>query len=53
MIKSYIELDYKGKKMVVTYSKKRANKDQKEREKNIKKLLKKEGQKVGNLISNF
>lgn len=53
MIRGYREIDYKEKKMIVTYSKKRAKKDKIEREKNIKKLLKKEWQKVENLISNF
>lgn len=53
MIKWYIELDYKWKRMIITYSEKRAIKDKKDREKNIKKLLEKQWKNIDNLISNF
>ena len=53
MLTWYRELDYKWKRMIVTYSKKRAIKDRKDREKNIEKLLKKQWKKIDDLISNF
>ena len=54
MLEWYIELEYKNKKrMIITYSQNRANKDKKDRESNIEKLIKKEWQKVDKLISNF
>ncbi len=53
MLKWYLELDNKWKRMIVTYSKKRANKDKKDRDSNIQKLLKKEWQSVEKLVSNF
>lgn len=53
MIKWYIELKYKEKRMIVTYSQKRAIKDQKDRESNIEKLLQKQWQDIDKLVSNF
>lgn len=53
MIKWYIELEYNKKRMIITYSQKRAVKDQKDRENNIEKLLQKEWQSIDKLVSNF
>jgi hypothetical protein len=46
-------LEYKEKRMIVTYSQKRAIKDQKDRENNIEKLIQKQGQDIDKLVSNF
>lgn len=53
MVEWYVESDYKGKRLVVKYSKTRAEKDKREREKNIEKLKNKEGKDLKELVSNF
>jgi len=53
MLEWYIEAEYKEKRLVVKYSKIRAEKDKKDREKNIEKLKNKEWKDLKDLVSNF
>lgn len=53
MLEWYIEAEYKEKRLVVKYSKLRAEKDRKDRDKNIEKLKNKEWKEISELISNF
>lgn len=53
MLEWYIETEYKQKRLVVKYSKSRAEKDRNDREKNIEKLLKKQWKDIRELVSNF
>lgn len=53
MLEWYIEAEYKKKRLVVKYSKLRAEKDKKDREKNIAKLKNKQWKDISELVSNF
>jgi transposase len=53
MLEWYIEAEYKEKRLVVKYSKTRADKDKKDREKNIERLKNKEWKDIKELIPNF
>lgn len=53
MLEWYLETEYNDKRLVVKYDKDRAQKDKKDREKNIEKLLKKEWKDMLELVPNF
>jgi len=53
MLEWYIEAEYKEKRLVVKYSKVRADKDKKDRDKNIERLLTKQWKDISELIPNF
>jgi len=53
MLEWYIETKYKERRLVVKYSKIRAEKERKDREKNVEKLKNKEWKDIKEMVSNF
>lgn len=53
MAEWFREIEYKGKRLIINYSSKRAKKDEKDREKNIEKLIRKQWKDISELVSNF